>query len=124
MLAGQSLFTTAAAVANRTPRIRITDGTSPFFEAIAATQVTAGVAATISIQRDVAAAPATNGIWALILGVPTLWLPSGYVIRSITDGIQAADQYSNVRLYVERAYETDTDLTDEYYRRLKREQRT
>lgn len=95
-----ALFTASAAVANRLPKLRITDAVpNTIFTTTDSQTVTASNAGEFSF------APGGNNIFGSAVfnfGLPQHFrLQAGFILRSVTAGIQAADQWSQIVLTVE-----------------------
>jgi hypothetical protein len=102
LLAFQSRLVTGAAVANRNPELTIDDGANeymrgPSLAAIpASTTIRPSWAPGCSHQVSSSAAP---GAWIVSLG-DEVFLPSGGHIKTVTQNIQAADQWDAPRYLV------------------------
>lgn len=93
-------LTTSAAVANRFSHLVIDDGANIIFQGVNGTAQTAGTTFTYTWAAGLQ--NATDGLSAIQGGLPVnLRLKSGYRIRTVTTALQAADQYSGARYYVE-----------------------
>lgn len=101
LLGGSALFTTSAAVANRTVGIQMTDGVNLLASGIVAVAFTASLA----VQVTYAPSGAGGGILgtkpAVNIGPPNLWLQGNWVVQSITSNIDVADAYTKVLLLFE-----------------------
>lgn len=90
-----ALLTTAVAVANRFASIIIDDGVN------IVAQIPSGFAQAASLANQYTFADSTTGTASAsnvsIASLPSnLILPAGFRVRSLTGGIQAADQWSNI----------------------------
>lgn len=100
IVALRAIFTAAVAVANRSITLVLSDGASDIAQSGASTLVTATTVARVSTFP---AAPSSG----LLSGVLTIAAPNdgwvllpGWSLRSLVDSIQAADQWSTIRLWV------------------------
>lgn len=100
VVALQATFTASAAAANRFPSLTLSDGSNDFATAPINAAVTANLATIISTfpgagGQGVAAGPqlwaAPHDGWMLL---------PGWSIRTVTTAIDAADQWSAIRLWV------------------------
>lgn len=92
---------TSAAVANRTVRLVADDGTSEYFRVRAMSSVVAG--ATV-VHSAFDGSPGLTAVGdTLVMAWPTdgLLLPRGHRLRSLTDLIDVADQWSGVAVLTE-----------------------
>lgn len=101
VLTAKARLVTAVAAGNRVAALEVTDGTTLLFGIGGVTNQ----AASLTIDYSWLQEYATNGINPTGGHVPN-WLPefplhAGYVLRSATQGIQAADQWSAVVLLVD-----------------------
>jgi hypothetical protein len=86
-------LTTGVAVANRIPHLIIDDGANILLNSAALTPQAASLAGIYNSGDDALALPATDSVQWLQL-VAGLRLMAGYRIRTLTTGLQAADQYT------------------------------
>lgn len=100
VLSFRCVFTASAAVANRNPRLLADDGVG-------------NVYADVELSQNIAANVTGTVMWAPYLagqaqgannrfhnGFPAVRLPPAHRLRTLTTGIQAADQYSSVQFLV------------------------
>lgn len=90
-------FNTSATVANRFVKIDITDGTNIVWEGGGQAAVVASSGYRIGFQRLGGQAAASGAGVPNIAALPDIWLPAGYVLKSLTSAIDPADQYLAVR---------------------------
>lgn len=91
---------TSAAVANRVPVLTLADG-----DALAVWQCAPQAAQAATATVDYSAADSGAGPSAVLGGVailplPSVWLPAGWSVRIVTAAIDAADQWSAIRLVI------------------------
>lgn len=96
----QFTLATSVAVANRSPLLTLTDGTTPFLRFDVPAVVAAS--ATVRYQAYEGAFPAVGVSGLVTLGWPArgVWLPQGYSLQSATALLDVADQYSGIIAYV------------------------
>lgn len=101
LLLGRSRLVTAVAVANRDPGIELLDPDNQVWAAVTSTVIAASLTTTVSYASGSGAA--TAGVAGALVAVPMTdaFLPPGYVLRSFTPSLQAADQYDQVRLWMQ-----------------------
>lgn len=100
VLAVRAVLTTDANVANRLPALTINDGTDTFATIPAPAAITASKTGQVSTVAGAPSVGATDG--PLLWAAPTdgwLLLP-GWGLTVVTAAIQAADQWSAIRLWV------------------------
>lgn len=100
ILTGNFILTASAAVANRAVNIDYLDGATRFAAVAAQVVQTAGQTRIIGVSTQGPQGGAA-GILTTNLLLPDLVLPAGYVVRSRTDNLDGADQFSQIRLLVE-----------------------
>jgi hypothetical protein len=101
VVAATAQLATAAAVATRLARLVIDDGTTPIFEAPAAASQAASLSVLYTYGQG-AGGPVTADAAVIEGPIPNdAYLPAGFRIRSSTGAIQAADQWSAIRLLVQ-----------------------
>ena len=107
VLLARSILTASAVVANRVVRwtVQSADGIIGEVESSAAQVASATVRYTFI--GGAYAAQAGQSAGRPSLGVPLLWLPSGFVFGVATSGLDAGDSWSNIVLWVERLYVAD-----------------
>jgi len=89
---------TSATVASRIPKVSFTDGTSQIAECRTVSSQLASLTYEHTLSPNT---PVLTLVGGLVGGpIPKLVLNAGAVISSTTDLIQAADQYSQVVIYV------------------------
>jgi hypothetical protein len=105
-LAVTATLTTGVAVASRTPALILGDGSVTIAAIPADETLAASLAVVVSwlIGGASVATPAAPTVQGAIL--PPLPLPAGFTLASLTGGIQAADQWSGVTVWV---LETDKE---------------
>lgn len=107
LLLGTATLTTSAAVANRFPTIALQNGDGlTFFRSIDSTAIPATTAASISFGPDVTTGAGNTG-QLVTIGMPFINLDAGWRIAVITGGLDVADQWSGVRLYLSELHDTD-----------------
>lgn len=100
LLAFRTLFTTAAAVANRTNYLTLDDGATEYFRMQQNATFVASQAWVVGWAQGLALW-ANQGQPGQLAPLPTgLRLGAGHRIKTVTAGIQAADQYSAVQYLV------------------------
>lgn len=106
IVAVTATFTTAAAVANRRPRFTIRQTGVYLMDFPTATDITAGLTTQVTwVQGQVAETGLVNS--RLVAPIPEqLWVPATFEIESLTDNIQAADQWSTIIIQYERWKQT------------------
>lgn len=101
LISGQVHFVASAAVASRAIDIQIADGQGAIFRYSLATSIVASQTWDLNyvggLVTDVTD-PAHN---RASLGLPNVWLPPGYTISAPTQGIDAADQFTGLVLWLE-----------------------
>lgn len=105
-------LTTSATVGNRTPNLKLTIDALTVWQAQASAQLAASQSATISFASGVTVSNLQGTGLNSIAPIPGILLPQGSVIASNTVGLAAADQWSQVNLYVEEYYLTQQLLTN------------
>lgn len=102
VLAVRWVFTTSAVVANRVTRVRVDSADLVAVASVpgSGTVVASSVLRTHLVVGAPAFASAAAGFAYGFL--PDLLLPAGWQLHSVTAGLDAGDQYSNVRLLVQR----------------------
>ena len=102
---GRATFVASAAAATRTPGFQISNGDGlQFYASQPGTSVAATLTQTVSYSTDGAQGP--SGASAVnTIDVPEVILPGGWRIGSLTGLIDAADQYSAIRLYLLQLYD-------------------
>lgn len=93
-------FTTSAVVANRTPRIRVSDPDGGLVSRVASTIVQAASGTNRYTFLPTVTASVTANAATIVLPLPAVLIPSGWVIASDTSTIDVGDQYTGVILVV------------------------
>jgi hypothetical protein len=101
LLTGQATLITSGTVANRFPGIQLNDSNVNLFTLEAQAAVVAGSAVTVTYVGGALVAPSVVNTPDLLIGAPAGWLEQGYIIRSITPGLQAGDAYAAINLWWE-----------------------
>ncbi len=102
VIAVSALLTTAAAVANRAPRLIIDDGAVTLFEAPAAVAIPASQVVQHSWGAGAGGPVTADNAAAISSPIPNdLFLTGGMRVRTSTGLLQAADQWSNIRLLLQ-----------------------
>lgn len=101
ILLASGTLTTSAAVANRVPRLTISDADGNIYY-----QWTVGIAQAAGATQRYSASitPLVGGIGGAGAGhlpMPALWLPAGFTLSTSTLLLDAGDQWSVIRLLVE-----------------------
>lgn len=111
IIGGAAQLVASAAVANRRPGLALGDESSTVARTVSALQVQAGATALLGYLPDsgVTAPPGADTVG--LVPAWDAWLPGGFVISSLTVGLQAGDQYGLVALMVEELYLDDQELT-------------
>lgn len=101
-------FVAGAAVANRQPTIQILDaaGGVVWAEDFSSAAITAGLTTDMQATRGVPARRTqmtfqVGGVTRIVGYLPDLLLMEGWSVRVVTTGIQAADQWSQIRVHYE-----------------------
>lgn len=102
-ITARATLTTSAVVANRKPRYRVRDGGGVELVRTSETvAIPANTVLPILYSLDAPNASFTGDTSGIVIISPSLWLPPGYTIGSITDLIDAGDQYSAVELIAQQ----------------------
>ena len=102
VLAGRFSLTTSAAAPTRLIQVPITVDGIEIFRAVDSTAVPASTTRNDSIAWSAAPTLVGQQNQQNFIQIPLMWLPQGATIASLTLGLDVADQYSAVNLYVER----------------------
>jgi hypothetical protein len=100
------LLVTAAAVANRLPHLQITDGVSPVYYICAPQVQTASSAWYYNLYPGAGALSPATVLACNYLGPADIRLMAAWTLGTNTINIQAADQYSAIRMLVEQWIES------------------
>jgi len=95
-----AVLTTSAVAANRQPEIIITNGVNTIWQCGVQASIVASTAASVTgtTTNPGTDVVATNFHFTL---PPAMFMEGGYVLKSLTAGIQAADQWSSIVLQTE-----------------------
>lgn len=97
-------LTTSAAVANRVPTLRVTDGTATQFRIGSPVALTASLATVVSWLPELGYSSTAIAGASVVIGLQPLYVASGQVIAVTTTAIDVADQWSGVALNVVEVY--------------------
>lgn len=108
LLLATATLTTSAAVANRFPTIAFQNGDGlTFFRSVDNTAITATTAASISFGPDVTTGAGNSG-QLVTISTPFVILDAGWRIAALTGGLDVADQWSAIRLYLAELDDLET----------------
>lgn len=93
-------FTASIAVANRIPRLVVSDGTTAYMKFSAPAAVVAAGAPAYQAYEGAIPSVAADGLVTLAWPTRGVWLPQGYTLASATVALDVADQYSAIVAYV------------------------
>lgn len=96
IVAISATLVTSAAVANRVPVLRFTDGTNVYFRTPALVAITATLTTQISWIAEVGTIQTALSGGALSIALPPVYLAPGNIIAVSTTAIDVADQWSNI----------------------------
>jgi len=100
LLTARASFVTSAAVANRIPRLQFFDGATLIMDVPTTAVITASQTCSLSWGAGGTSHNPTGTLFSIGFP-PAVRLNSTFTIRSTTTAIDAADQWSNIRLYVQ-----------------------
>jgi hypothetical protein len=96
LVAVSATLVTSAAVANRVPVLRFTDGSNVYFRKPALAAITATLTTQVSWVPELGSDQTALSGGALTVPLPTVYLAPGNVIACSTTAIDVGDQWSNV----------------------------
>lgn len=105
-------FTTSATVANRSVSFTVMVDGLLVYRTAAFSPITASSAAVVSLLPGSAQAGAAGTAGLNVFNVPDTWLTPGCVLSSLTGGIDPADQYSAIAVWIEELYFTNAKLAE------------
>lgn len=101
IIAISAQLVTSAAVANRQVRLDVSSSEGRVLSVPLVASVTASLTTQLSWAEGIT--PPNTALFdnCLVAGFPALVVPAGFSIASVTQGIDVADQYSNVLIWAE-----------------------
>jgi hypothetical protein len=101
VLSFRASLTTSAAVPARNPTLAVDDQTDIAAQVSGALAIAASLTTAVNFVADLGMGPIATTSLVACSGMPQMILPGGYRLRTITGGLDAADQWSGAAVWVE-----------------------
>lgn len=101
VLLGRARLVTSVAVANRQPGLQLLDPDAQRWATVAGIAVAASLTTVVGYASGSGAAGGGTAGACVQVAMADVFLPPGFILRSFTPLLDAADQYDQVRLWVQ-----------------------
>lgn len=110
---GSATLTTDATAGQRFVGLDVTLDGVRLHHLVDSVGVAPSTAAPVSIVAPAMAAATGDRTFAMAISAPDFWMPAGAILSSLTSAFGAADQWSNINLWVEELWVTDDQLRED-----------